>query len=101
MSNESYRPSKTTKVHITTTLIIPTTAEDIREYAPVSSRGHTINRIAHIGKIATVILGKKEDPIIVVTPDDTMFTCIFGVGGQLSALPKKYRGTEVTIIYKQ
>jgi hypothetical protein len=48
-----------------------------------------------------VIVGKKEDPVIAVTPDDTVFTCVFGSSGHLSTLPSEFVGKEVTIIYKQ
>lgn len=95
---ESNRPGVTTKWTINTPLTIHVQPTDRIEHAKVDFRGHTIFRTNDVGKEATVILGTRTGTDILVTPDDSVFTCIFGVRGHLSSLPAGFSGQEVTII---
>jgi putative transposon-encoded protein len=99
MKKTSHRPSKTTQWQISTTVKIPVSG--ILEHVTVKPNRTTITRTTLDGQSATVILGNKEGTEIIVTPDDTVFTCTFGSSGHLSTIPEEFIGKEVTIIYKQ
>jgi len=71
------------------------------DHVTVKENRTTITRTTLHGQKATVIIGRREGPEIIVTPDDIVFTCVFGSSGHLSTLPEEFIGRDVTIIYKQ
>lgn len=98
MSRESKRPGKTERWNINSPVTIHVQPTDIIEYATVNKRGDTIHRSPRKGWKATVLVGHKEGKKITVTPEDAVFTCLFGFSGHLSTLPPEYVDKEVTII---
>jgi hypothetical protein len=47
---------------------------------------------------ATIIVGHRERNNLMVTPDDLVFTGIFGNNGRLSSVGKGLEGQELTVI---
>jgi len=101
MKKTYHRPSQSIQWAIPIPLVIPTSKDDTLVYATVKANRTTITRTNLHGQKATVIIGRREGSEIIVTPDDIVFTCIFGSSGHLSTLPEEYIGREITIIYKQ
>lgn len=101
MKKTSHRPSQSIQWAIPIPLVIPTSKDDVLVYVTVKANRTTITRTNQAGQKATVIIGRREGSEIIVTPDDIVFTCVFGSSGHLSTLPEEFIGMEVTIIYKQ
>jgi hypothetical protein len=55
-------------------------------------------KTAYANKEVTIIVGHKERNNLIVTPDDRIFTGVFGNNGRLSSVGKELEGQELTVI---
>jgi hypothetical protein len=69
------------------------------EYCKVDSRRYPLCfRSGYAFLEATVIVGHRERDNLSGTPDDKVFTCQFGIHGNLSSVVKELEGQELTVI---
>jgi hypothetical protein len=79
-------------------VLIPNRHDEV-EYFKVDSKGYPMpKKIAYANKEVTVIVGHKERNNLMVTPDDRVFTGVFGNNGRLSSVGKELEGQEITVI---
>jgi hypothetical protein len=65
----------------------------------VDSKGYPVpKKTAYANKEVTIIVGHKERNNLIVTPDDRIFTGVFGNNGRLSSVGKELEGQELTVI---
>jgi hypothetical protein len=80
------------------TALIPNRNDEV-EYFKVDSKGYpTPKKTAYANKEVTIIVGHRERNNLMVTPDDLVFTGIFGNNGRLSSVGKGLESQELTVI---
>jgi len=99
MTGEPKRPSNTIYMKILCNMVLIPSRNDEVEYFTVDSRGYPIPaKTGYSMKEATIIVGHRERNNIMVTPEDRVFTGIFGKNGRLSSVGKEFEGKELTVI---
>jgi len=99
MTGEPNRPSNTVPMKILCNMVLIPNRKDEIEYFKVDSRGYpTPAKIAYAKKEVTIIVGHRERNNLMVTPDDRVFTGVFGNNGRLSSVGKGLEGQELTVI---
>ena len=99
MTGESNRPSNTVPMKIMCSMVLIPNRHDEVEYFKVDSKGYPMpKKTAYANKEVTIIVGHKERNNLMVTPDDRVFTGVFGNNGRLSSVGKELEGQELTVI---
>jgi hypothetical protein len=99
MTGEPNRPSNTVPMKILCNMVLIPDRKDEVEYFTVDSRGYpTPTKTVYAKKEATIIVGHKERNSLIVTPQDRVFTGVFGSNGRLSSVGKDLEGQELTVI---
>jgi hypothetical protein len=99
MPREPKRQGKTIPFVISCPVTLSIGTKDIIDYCKVDSRGYPIfRRPTHAFRKATVIVGHRDKYNLTVTPNDKVFTCVFGRHGHLSSVGKELEGKELTVI---
>lgn len=99
MTGESNRPSNTVPMKIMCSMVLIPNRHDEVEYFKVDSKGYPVpKKTVYANKEVTIIVGHKERNNLMVTPDDLVFTGVFGDNGRLSSVGKELEGQELTVI---
>ncbi|WP_292387627.1 hypothetical protein [Methanosarcina sp. UBA5] len=99
MAGEPKRPSKTIAMKILCNMVLIPNLNDEVEYFTVDPKGYPVpKKIGYANREATIIVGHKERNYLVVTPEDRVFTGVFGGNGRLSSVGKELEGKELTVI---
>jgi len=99
MTREPNRPGKTVPMIISCPITLTPGKNDVIEYCTVDKRGYPVFfRSGYAFHQATVIVGHREKDNLIVTPEDQVFTCVFGRHGHLSSVGKGLEGQELTVI---
>jgi hypothetical protein len=99
MTGEPNRPSNTVSMKILCNMVLIPERNDEVEYFRVDSKGYpTPKKTAYANKEVTIIVGHRERNNLMVTPDDRVFTGVFGNNGRLSSVGKGLEGQELTVI---
>jgi hypothetical protein len=99
MTGEPKRPSNTMPMKIMCNMVLIPNVKDEVEYFKVDNRGYPIpTKIGYAHKEVTIILGHKERNNILLTPEDKVFTGVFGNNGRLSSVGKELEGQELTVL---
>ncbi len=99
MPGEPKRPGNTVPLNISCSVTFTPGPKDIIDYCKVDNRGYPIfRRPSYANLKATVIVGHKEKDNLTVTPNDKVFTCIFGPKGHLSSVGKDLEEQELTVV---
>lgn len=99
MTGEPNRPSNTVPMKILCNMVLIPDRKDEVEYFTVDSRGYpTPTKTVYAKKEATIIVGHRERNNLIVTPQDRVFTGVFGNNGRLSSVGKDLEGKELTVV---
>lgn len=99
MPGEAKRPGNTAPFIIPCSVTFTPGPKDIIDYCKVDNRGYPIfRRPAYASKKATVIVGHREKDNLTVSPEDKVFSCVFGPKGHLSSVGKDLENQELTVI---
>lgn len=99
MTGEPNRPSNTLAMKILCNMVLIPNRNDEVEYFTVDPRGYPVpKKTGYATREATIILGHRERNNLMVTPEDRVFTGVFGNNGRLSSVGKEFEGEELTVI---